>query len=65
MVAHFPVAEEHFIELSEGMTGDAPFPQQQAGRALGALKLTTKHALKRNGMQTLSERLGLSDSTFR
>ena len=64
MVAHFPVAEEHFIEFGEGLARDVTVAKQQAGRALGALKFTAKHALKRNGLQPLSQRLRLSGSAL-
>jgi hypothetical protein len=63
-VAHFPVAEEHFIERGEGLAGDVTVAQQEAGRALGALQLTAKRALKRDGPQPLSQRLRLFDSAL-
>jgi hypothetical protein len=64
MVAHFPVAEEHLIEVGDKLAGERPLAQQQVGGTLGALELAAKNAVKRHRLQLLTKPEGLSFAAF-
>jgi hypothetical protein len=64
MVAHFPVAEKHFIERGDGLAGDITVAKQEAGRAWVRSSSLQNCALKRDGPQQLSQRLRLFDSAL-
>jgi hypothetical protein len=58
MMAHFPVAKKHLIEFGDNLPGDIACAEQQVG-GVGAFQLAAEHAIERNRLQQLAERLRL------